>query len=448
MKTDDTGLEVVSDGFSKSDSQDQLCFDAIVHRINTQSTQMEKCDEPDAIGSWESDGFFKTGDYVDDSVIPIQAVPENVLKEKNVDMATLKNVEAKKPSLGKTVSEVENVPPSGSGNSKVKKNTSMVADKKAESEKVSKADVETKLKNAKNELGSRKKKRRLPDVSVDEETEMVPSLEAERILFGEEQDEEMNSCEIPKGFMPCLEGDADSDLEFNPDEAPQSSQKQNDKTGCEVQNLSQEIQEKVSVSSAKENTGKVKPALKSCLKNSSQKATPVKRNQKATSEKPRGQRMNRVRVKPVQFFGTVEDKPEFGYLDSVAVDDEPVNPHAEFMFGWSQGYRKEYNQVMIVDEEHDDQHLYHPNEKDARESDCEDNSNDQMELPGPSGLSTVKKRKTKSVTFEEGVTKWGPTQEIQTQGGSKHQIKLGVKKKQSLGKQGKYSDDQLHSVSL
>ena len=457
--------EVASDGFPKDDSQDAF-FEKLATQKTGEAAACKTVEEPNAIEPSRSGGNSWWEDSFDERAAASQAFPKNILKEKNVDISLvnrdhgMKNVSNVGDGIStggtKAVSGKSTTPRViAKASTKTKKEkveavmTSKYLEKETKMKKVEDVkksnDLEKKAKSTRRELEyePRKKKRKLPDISEDD-LEMVPSHEAVKILFGEDRGEEMDSGEVVLGAL-GLEVDMEDTqaLAVCPDEVAQSSQKENVEAGGDVVILSQEMQEKVTVDVAKKGQQDEKDDKPSSSKLSSKKMDPKKPSK----------RMNRVRVAPVKFFGTEPDRPQLGYLGDPPADDEPAaddeyDPHMEFMFGRGQGYRKEFNHI-VPDEEHDDQYLLDPVEKDRRDSDLEDYSLEHLKnLPGPSGLKAKKKLKKKAGKADVSKTQWGPTQEVQTQNGTKHAIKLGHKNTQQIGKKGKYADDQLHSVSL
>ena len=541
IKPGETGAG--SGGFSMSDSQHN--FEAAVQILNTQAAG-KSLEEPVGIEPGEtgadSDGFSKSTDSADFDRRAVSAsqavVVGKAVLEKGKEVI-LKNADGKKNRL--TKKNVDGCQGTDSGLASVVgdvgvgKSHSFMEEVKASTKSVKKnvemgdgkkmKEFEEKKMSGAGGVESRKKKRRLPDVYSDDEIEMVPSHEAVQILFGEGREEEMDSCEVVGGNLPGIVGENDcvSDGEFDAVGLVQSSQKISE-GGGEVENLSQEIKDKVNVKSAQQDQADdnlVKRRKVSNLKNvkASKSAfeescgskmklgnqersalglvpdeVPSKTNSKLKTQRGRTmnraqtrsrtkaclgiggssslavvedevpskansklktqpvQRMNRVRVAPVQFFGTQRDKPDFGYLESCAGFEDDDDCDAVFMFGEGQNYRMEYN-VILSDDEFADQDILTPQEKDARESDDEDNSLDQMELdqPGPS-VPKRQKKKNRRENLDRHVdvssTQWGPTQEFVSQSGTTRAIKLGVKKKQSIGKQGKFATDQKHSVNL
>ena len=501
--------ELDSDGFAKSCSTDN--FDSMVHKINTQAVA-KTVDEPAVIEPGQpgvdSDGFWKStesGDF-DQRALASQAVGSMKVDDEKVEEKRLVNVQGKnvvvenvpavlasqagvgenadekkgkkvilKNKKGEKLMVMEKVSNVGGcvagrdrtvvddANDKSSSSRTLakasrktvgrnVSAKKSTAGTVKKSNVFDKKKMSKRELDyePRRKKRRLPDVSCDDELEMVPSHEAVKILFGDRDDNELDSGEVVGGNLHGLGGfvDGDEDVEFNPVGAIQSSQKKENIGDGDVENLSQEIN-KVNVKSTNDDKGG--DNLIKERKGSNARKTKVSKIGSKTSlesESKRPQRMNRVRVKPVQFFGTEPEQAEFGYLEKCDDYKEGDDANAVFMFGEGQGYRKEYNIIPSDDDEFADQYLLNREEKDCRDSDAEDHSLEQMETskPGPSGLSR-KKRKAKK-TNKVSATQWGPTQEVVSQNGTTRKIKLGTKLKQSIGKQGKFAYDQEHSLSL
>jgi len=465
VKNDSVALD--ADGFEISDSQDN--FDLMVSQINTQAKLKKSCEEPAVIEpgltSVDDDGFWKSSNSEEFDNLASQAIVEKTLKENNQQQETLGK---KKGSLiafknelndGKLKSNVTGTSSRKIAVAKVSKKT-----KKNEKEnekgmhlKKSKVnegddglgkkksnDIQTKKASRKNvDYEPRKKKRRLPDVSVEDLSEMVPSLEAEKILFGEPEGKELDSCEVLKGNIPGIDAsmDVESDEEFHAEGLVQSSQKEKPDANREVENLSQEIKDKVHV----------EPVKKGCIKKSSGKEDSSK---KSSAKKT-------VKVAPVKFFGCEPEKTRFGYLDEPEyADDMQVDKHMEFMFGQRQNYNLEYN-VILSDDEFEDDAILAPDERDRRESDDEDYSLEYIEdqKPGPSKTdkkkNTSKKPASKKAASKKSAdvakvstTEWGDTQEIVTQGGSKRAIKLGTKTQQELGKKAKYVYDQRHSVNL
>ena len=456
----DDSVVLDADGFEISDSQDN--FDLLVSQINTQAKPKKSCEEPDVIEpgatSVDDDGFWKSSNSEDFDNLATQAMAKNTLKENNQQQGTLGKKKGSSIASKNELNDdkaTSNVSRSSSRKIAVAKKT-----KKNEKEnekrmplkksKVNEGDDllgKKKLNDIQTKKASRKKldyepkmkKRRLPDVSVEDLSEMVPSLEAEKILFEDPEGKELDSCEVLKGNIPGIDAnlDADFDEEFHAEGLVQSSQKEKPDAECEVENLSQEIKEKVNV----------EPVKKTCIKNSSGKEASSK---KASAKK------KKVKVAPVKFFGCEPERPQFGYLEDAAshADDILVDKHMEFMFGRRQNYNLEYN-VILSDDEHEDDPILGPEERDRRESDDEDYSLEYLEdqNPGTSkpakGKKNSKKGSKKSnEVAKTSTTEWGDTQEIVTQGGSKRAIKLGTKTQHELGKKAKYVIDQRHSVNL
>ena len=466
----DDSVVLDADGFEISDSQDN--FDLLVSQINTQAKPKKSCEEPDVIEpgatSVDDDGFWKSSNSEDFDNLATQAMAKNTLKENNQQQGTLGKKKGSSIASKNELNDdkaTSNVSRSSSRKIAVAKKT-----KKNEKEnekrmplkksKVNEGDDllgKKKLNDIQTKKASRKKldyepkmkKRRLPDVSVEDLSEMVPSLEAEKILFEDPEGKELDSCEVLKGNIPGIDAsmDGDFDEDFNAEGLVQSSQKEKPDANCEVENLSQEIKDKVHV----------EPVKKGCIKKSSGKEGSSK---KSSAKKT-------VKVAPVKLFGCEPEKTRFGYLDEPEpyADDMQVDKHMEFMFGQRQNYNLEYN-VILSDDEFEDDPILGPEERDRRESDDEDYSLEYIDdqKPGPS-KSAKKKNTTKKAASKKAASKkaaskkpadvdkvstteWGDTQEIVTQGGSKRAIKLGTKTQQELGKKAKYVYDQRHSVNL
>ena len=469
---DDTGA-LDADGFSISDSQDN--FDLLVSQINTQAMVKKSCEEPAVIEpgvtSVDDDGFWKSSNSDELDKLASQAIVKKTLKENNQQQDILGK---KKGSLTESKKELNdrkersNVVGTSSRKIAVAKVSKKTKKNEKENEKIkplkkSKVnegddgvgmkklnDVQMKKASRKKlDYEPRKKKRRLPDVSVEDLSEMVPSLDAEKILFEESEGKELDSCEVLKGNIPGIDAsmDGESDVEFRAEGLVQSSQIEKPDANCEVENLSQEIKDKVHV----------EPVKKGCIKKSSGKEDSSK---KSSAKKT-------VKVAPVKFFGCEPEKTRFGYLDEPEpyAGDMQVDKHMEFMFGQRQNYNLEYN-VILSDDEFEDDPILAPEERDRRESDDEDYSLEYIEdqNPGPSKTAkeknTSKKAASKKAASKKAASKksadvakvstteWGDTQEIVTQGGSKRAIKLGTKTQQELGKKAKYIYDQRHSVNL
>ena len=472
-------MEVDSDGFSKSDSQDN--FEALVSQIQSQAVVKKKEDldeeppviEPDDM-KVNSDGFWESSNSGEFDKLASQAISQasckNVLKEKNVDE------KAKLPVKGGTKKEETNT--KSRSIVKARKKQGLKSDaggKKTETTSKSEATQDKKkVKKRVIEYEPKKKVRKLPECSdslekffeADSDDNQVPSIEAEKILFGERGKEEMDSCEIIKEakFSSHVEFDDKNDNEFDAREVEQSTQcKEND--GGEVQSLSQEMEKRIVFEP--ENVSKTSSILKSVNRQESEKSTSSKpsssrvawaqeNSQAAGPSNAPSSKAGPSKVKPVKLFGTDPDQPLFGYLEE---DDRPLDPYFQF------GNKTEYNHV-ISDDEYDDQDILLPEEKDSRDSDGDDfsekylkikkseNDRKKAECSGSSGKkSSVKKNSRSSLkrgaeNEEKSGVSWGPTQEVLTQGGTKRSIKLGIKTKGNIGKQGKYAADQKHSVKL
>ena len=269
VKDDSVALD--ADGFAISDSQDN--FDLLVSQINTQAQVKKSCEEPAVIepgeASVDGDGFWKSSNSEEFDKLASQAVVNKTLKENNQQNDTVGKkkgslIEAKKVTLndGKAKSNVVGTSSRKIAVAKASKKAKKNEKENEESKPLKKLNVNegedgvgkekltgTQRKKAarKNlDFEPRKKKRRLPDVSVDELSEMVPSLEAEKILFDESAEKELDSCEILKGNIPGIDVnlDGDFDEDFHAEGLVQSSQKEKPDADCEVENLSQEIKEK------------------------------------------------------------------------------------------------------------------------------------------------------------------------------------------------------------
>ena len=467
-------MEVDSDGFFKSDSQEN--FEALVSQIKSQAVVKKEEDideepsviEPDDI-KVNSDGFWESSnsgefDKIASQVIS-QASRKNVLKEKNVD------------ENAKGVNKKEGTNTKSRSIAKARKRQVLKSDaggKKTET--TSKSDgTQDKKKDKKRviEYEPKKKVRKLPESSdslekffeADSDDNQVPSVEAEKILFGERGKEEMDSCEIIKGakFSSHVDFDDKNDNEFDACEVEQSTQCKEDVVG-DVQSLSQEMEKRIVFEH--KNVSKTSSILKSVNRQKSEKSISTKRSlsrvawaqensQAAGPSNAPSSKAGPSKVKPVKLFGTDPDQPLFGYLE----DDRPLDPYFQF------GNQTEYNHV-ISDDEYDDQDILLPEEKDSRDSDDDDfsekclkfkKSENERKKAGCSGSSgkksSVKKNARSSLkrgaeNEEKSGVSWGPTQEVLTQGGTKRSIKLGVKTKGNIGKQGKYAADQKHSVKL
>ena len=415
--------ELDSDGFVKSDGN----FDLTVSQINAQKRVNESVVEPDAISSAQqevdSDGFWKSSnsEEFDKLAAESQVKSSNVLKDKNGrNEIVMRGVGDDKGRHVKLVKNVGNVALESSvaGQAVLKDSRETRKGKLTRmnsnvSGPAKNSKESGKINDSKKKVGfqSKKKKRRVIESSDADDDDMVPSHEAEKILFRVSDDEELDSGEVFKGKMAGSDDEGEGDLE----------------------RLSQEIKEKAVVD----------PVVKSSTKKTQCKKTSAV---KASTSKPSG-KTDRVKVAPIRFFGQEPDRAEFGYLDEQG-DNVPVEANMEFMFGRRQKYSKEYN-VILSDNEFEDENILDAREKDRRDSDNDDYLDSiGANEAGPSGLKSGSKRKLRTKKTVVSSTQWGPTQEIETQNGTKHAVKIGMKMKQSLGKQGTYARDQRHSISL
>ena len=363
--------ELDSDGFVKSDGN----FDLTVSQINAQKRVNESVVEPDAISSAQqevdSDGFWKSSnsEEFDKLAAESQVKSSNVLKDKNGrNEIVMRGVGDDKGRHVKLVKNVGNVALESSvaGQAVLKDSRETRKGKLTRmnsnvSGPAKNSKESGKINDSKKKVGfqSKKKKRRVIESSDADDDDMVPSHEAEKILFRVSDDEELDSGEVFKGKMAGSDDEGEGDLE----------------------RLSQEIKEKAVVD----------PVVKSSTKKTHCKKTSA--------------------VKACR----------------------------------RQGYSKEYN-VILSDNEYEDENILDAREKDRRDSDNDDYLDDIR--VNEAGLKSGSKRKLSPKKTVVSSTQWGPTQEIESQNGTKHAVKLGTKMKQSLGKQGSSAKDQRHSISL